>query len=78
MMFERCHTKNRTRSIKQHIKYFNFRYKHQLDHPVLSSFSRAKKITKAKEARSRLDFTLVDRDQTFSSAKADWELIMHL
>ena len=49
-----------------------------MDHPVLSSFSRAKKITKAKEARSRLDFTLVDRDQTFSSAKADWELIMNL
>ena len=25
MLFERCPTKNRKRSIKQHIKYFNFR-----------------------------------------------------
>ena len=34
MLFERCHTKNGKRSIKQHIKYFNFRGKVQLDHPV--------------------------------------------
>ena len=33
MLFER-HTKNRKRSLKQHIKYFNFRSKIQLDHPV--------------------------------------------
>ena len=25
MLFERCHNKNRKRSIKQQIKYFNFR-----------------------------------------------------
>ena len=25
MLFERCHTKSRKRSIEQHIKYFNFR-----------------------------------------------------
>ena len=25
MMFERCHTKNRKRSLKQHVKYFHFR-----------------------------------------------------
>ena len=30
MLFERRHTKNR----KQHIKYFNFRSKNQLDHSV--------------------------------------------
>ena len=29
-----CHTKIRKRSINQHIKYFNFRSKVQLDHPV--------------------------------------------
>ena len=34
MLFERCHTKNRMRSIKQHIKYFHFLSKIQLDHPV--------------------------------------------
>ena len=34
MLFERCHTKNRVRSLKQHIKYFNFRGNVQLDHPV--------------------------------------------
>ena len=35
-MFERCHTKHRNISIKQHIKYFNFRSKIQFDHPVRS------------------------------------------
>ena len=34
MLFERCHTKNRKRSIKQHIKYFSFRSCVQLDHPI--------------------------------------------
>ena len=36
-----CHTKNRKRSLKQHIEYFNFRSKIQLDHPVqrLSTYS---------------------------------------
>ena len=34
MLFERRHTENRMRSIKQHIKYFNSRSKVQLDHPV--------------------------------------------
>ena len=34
-MFERCQTKNLKRSLKQHIKYFNFRSKVQLDRPVL-------------------------------------------
>ena len=34
MMFERCDTKNRKRSIKEHIKYFNFRCYIQLDLPV--------------------------------------------
>ena len=33
MLFERCHTRNRKRSINQHIKYFNFCSKIQLDHP---------------------------------------------
>ena len=33
-MFVRCHTKNRMRSIKQHINYFNFRSKVQLDPAV--------------------------------------------
>ena len=32
MMFERSHTKNRKRSIKQH---FNFQSQVQLDHPVV-------------------------------------------
>ena len=36
MLFERCHSKNRKRFIKQHIKYFNFRSKVQLNHPVKS------------------------------------------
>ena len=35
MPFEISHTKNRKRSIKQHIKYFNIRSKIQLDHPVV-------------------------------------------
>ena len=34
ILFERCHTKNRKRCLKQHIKYFNFMSKIQLDHPV--------------------------------------------
>ena len=34
MLSEGCHTKNRKRSSKQHIKYFNFRSKIQLDNPV--------------------------------------------
>ena len=34
MLFERCHTKNRIKYIKQLIKYFNFRCNVQLDHPV--------------------------------------------
>ena len=34
MLFERCHTNTRKRSIKQHIQYFNFQSKIQLDHPV--------------------------------------------
>ena len=38
MLFERFHTKNIKRSLKQHIKYFNFRSKAELDHPVLSCF----------------------------------------
>ena len=34
VLFERCHTKNGKRYLKQHLKYFNFRSKIQLDHPV--------------------------------------------
>ena len=36
MLFERCHNKNRKRYmyLKQRIKYFNFRSKVQLDHPI--------------------------------------------
>ena len=34
MLFERCHTKNRKIALKHHIRYFNFRSKFQLDHPV--------------------------------------------
>ena len=34
MMSERCQTKNRKKSLKQHIKYFNFRSEIQLDHHV--------------------------------------------
>ena len=33
-LIERCHTKNRKGSIKQHKNYFNFRSKIQLDHSV--------------------------------------------
>ena len=35
MVFERCHIKNRMRSLKLHLQYINFRRKIQLDHPVL-------------------------------------------
>ena len=34
MLFERCHTENRKISLKQHITYFNFLGKIQLDHPA--------------------------------------------
>ena len=34
MLFERCHTNNRKRSLRQHVKYFNLRSKILLDHPV--------------------------------------------
>ena len=34
MLFDRCHTKNRKKSLKQHTKHFNFRSKIQLDHTV--------------------------------------------
>ena len=34
MLFERCHSENRERSLKEHIKYFYFRSKIQLGHPV--------------------------------------------
>ena len=34
MMFDRCHTKDRKRSLAQHLKYFNLRSKIQLDHPA--------------------------------------------
>ena len=34
MLLERFHTKNRKRLLQQHLKYFNFRSKIQLDHPV--------------------------------------------
>ena len=34
MLSERCPTEDRKRSVKQHIKYFNFRSKIQLDNPV--------------------------------------------
>ena len=37
MLFERCHTRNRKISIKQLIKYINFRNKVQMDHPELYS-----------------------------------------
>ena len=40
MPFERCDTKNRKRSIKHHVKYFNFRSKVQLDTPVLCFFDK--------------------------------------
>ena len=38
---ERCHTKNRKLTLKQHIKYriFNFRSKVQLDHSVINHAS---------------------------------------
>ena len=32
-VFEKCHAKNRNKYITQHIKYFNFRSKVQLDNP---------------------------------------------
>ena len=34
MLFERFQAKNRKISLKQHIKYFNFRSEIQLGHPV--------------------------------------------
>ena len=34
MLLEKCDTKNRKRSIKQKIKFFNFLSKITLDHPV--------------------------------------------
>ena len=34
MMYEGCHTKNRTISLKLHINYFNFGSKIELDHPL--------------------------------------------
>ena len=34
LLFEGCHTKNRKGSFKDHIKYFHFRSKVLLDHPV--------------------------------------------
>ena len=34
-VFERCNCKNKKISIKQHIKYFNFRSIIPLDHPVV-------------------------------------------
>ena len=35
MLFERCHAKDRNRSLNQHIKYFNFQSYIQLNHPIL-------------------------------------------
>ena len=35
LLFDRCHSKTRKRSIKQHIKYFKFRSFVQLDQPVV-------------------------------------------
>ena len=46
MQFERCHTRNRKRSIKQHIKYFNFRSQVQLDHPVQACAEKWKSFAK--------------------------------
>ena len=37
MLFERCHTKNRKRSIKKNMKYFHFRCQVQLDQPTWHS-----------------------------------------
>ena len=34
ILFERCFSLNRKESIKQHMYFFNFRCKIQLDHPV--------------------------------------------
>ena len=34
MLFERCHTKNRKKSVKHHLKYFNFWCKIQSDQPL--------------------------------------------
>ena len=41
MLLEICHTKNRKRDLKQHIRYFNLRSKIQiqLDHPVCTGFA---------------------------------------
>ena len=33
MMFDRCHTKDRKRSLKRHTKYFNFRFKNSVGTP---------------------------------------------
>ena len=35
MIFDRCHSKHRKSSIKQHTEYFNFLRKIQLNHPVV-------------------------------------------
>ena len=45
MLFERCHTKDRKRSLKQHIRYFNFRNKTHLDHPVFFPPGNAIRLT---------------------------------
>ena len=45
MLFERCHTKDRKRSLKQHIRYFNFRNKIHLDHPVFFPPGNAIRLT---------------------------------
>ena len=34
MLFERCNIRNRNRCLKQHIQYFNFKSKIELDHTV--------------------------------------------
>ena len=41
VLFKKCPTKNRKISLKQHIKYFNFRNTIQLDHPVSFTFLQA-------------------------------------
>ena len=51
--FERCHTKNRKRYLKQHIKYFYFRSKFLLDHSVL--------LVKRERERERATSATVDR-----------------
>ena len=45
MLFERCHTKDRKRSLKQHIRYFNFRNKIHLDHHVFFPPGNAIRLT---------------------------------